>query len=320
MSSLKNSIIIEKITESLNYKYLLLLLFNFFKSFTAGLNMNFSIVIPLYNKSYSIKRCIDSVLSQSHREFEIIVVNDGSSDDSLLIVENFYGTEINNKLIKIINQNNKGVSIARNNGVAASQSNYICFLDADDEWLPNFLEKMACLINYYPNAALYTLAYKIQKEGLEPVRSKRGLLSDHCGYVEDFFKASAKGNVVHTSTACVLKSVFIEIGGFPNDIVAGEDLYLWIIIALNNKVACEESFLAIVHIQKDESRGARYNSSVPYPLIYFSENTHLMKNNSLNSYLFTIFYKHFASSILNLKVKEALLRLKYFSKIIITKS
>ncbi|MHA1178102.1 glycosyltransferase family 2 protein [Psychrobacter faecalis] len=278
--------------------------------------MNFSIVIPLYNKSYSVKRCIDSVLSQSYKNFEIIVVNDGSSDESLSIVENMYAIEINKKLIRIINQNNQGVSIARNNGVAASQSNYICFLDADDEWLPNFLESMAGLINDYPNAALYTLAYNIQKEGFKSVKSKRGLPRNHRGYVEDFFKASAKGNVVHTSTACVLKSVFIELGGFPNNVVAGEDLYLWIMFALNNKVACEESFLTMVHIQKDDSRGSRYNSSVPYPLIYFSENTHLMKNSFLNRYLFTIFYKHFASSILNFRIKEALLRLKYFTKTI----
>lgn len=277
--------------------------------------MNFSIVIPLYNKSYSVKRCIDSVLSQSYKNFEIIVVNDGSSDESLSIVENMYAIEINKKLIRIINQNNQGVSIARNNGVAASQSNYICFLDADDEWLPNFLESMAGLINDYPNAALYTLAYNIQKEGFKSVKSKRGLPRNHRGYVEDFFKASAKGNVVSTSTACVLKNAFIDLGGFPNNVVAGEDLYLWIMFALNNKVASEESFLTMVHIQKDDSRSARYNS-VPYPLIYFSENRDLLRNISLRKYLFTIFYKHFARSLLDFRINEALLRLKYISKIV----
>lgn len=281
--------------------------------------MNFSIVIPLYNKSYAVKRCIDSVLSQSYKGFEIIIVNDGSNDNSLSIVENTYAVEIEEGCIKIINQKNQGVSIARNNGVSASQSNYICFLDADDEWLPNFLESMVCLIHDYPNAALYTLAYNIQKEGFKSIKSKRGLLNTHRGYVEDFFKASAKGNVVHTSTACVLKKVFIELGGFPNNVVAGEDLYLWIMFALNNKIVCEESFLAIVHVREDNSRGARRNS-VPYPLIYFSENKNLIKNNSLKNYLFTIFYKHFVSSILNLKIKEAILRLKYFSKTITPKS
>lgn len=273
--------------------------------------MNFSIVIPLYNKSYSVKRCIDSVLSQSYKNFEIIVVNDGSSDESLSIVENMYGIEINKKLIRIINQNNQGVSIARNNGVAASQSNYICFLDADDEWLPNFLESMAGLINDYPNAALYTLAYNIQKEGFKSVKSKRGLPRNHRGYVEDFFKASAKGNVVHTSTACVLKSVFIELGGFPNNVVAGEDLYLWIMFALNNKVASAEIFLCTVHIQKDNSRLSRTNS-IPYPLQYYAANNHLIVNRSLKKYLFTIFYKHFLNSLLKLNFNEASHRFKFY--------
>lgn len=276
--------------------------------------MNFSIVIPLYNKSYAIKRCIDSVLSQTHKEFEIIVVNDGSSDDSLSIVEKSYVIEIKKKRIKIINQKNQGVSIARNNGVSVSQANYICFLDADDEWLPNFLQSMVYLIDDYPNAALYTLAYKIKREDFESVNSKRGLISNHRGYVEDFFEASAKGNVVHTSTACVLKSIFIKTGGFPNNIVAGEDLYLWIMLALNNKVVCDESFLAIVHIQKDESRRARRNS-VPYPLTFFSENKQLYRPKSLNKYLFVIFYKHFFYSLLSLKPKEVILRLKTYTKI-----
>ena len=277
--------------------------------------MNFSIVIPLYNKSYSIKRCIDSILSQTYRKFKIIVVNDGSTDNSMNIVEQTYANEISVGTIRTINQINQGVSVARNEGVKASSAKYVCFLDADDEWLPNFLESMAGLINDYPNAALYTLAYNIQKEGFKSVKSKRGLPRNHRGYVEDFFKASAKGNVVSTSTACVLKNAFIDLGGFPNNVVAGEDLYLWIMFALNNKVASEESFLTMVHIQKDDSRSARYNS-VPYPLIYFSENRDLLRNISLRKYLFTIFYKHFARSLLDFRINEALLRLKYISKIV----
>lgn len=276
--------------------------------------MNFSIVVPLYNKAYSVERCINSILSQTNQNFEIIIVNDGSTDNSIDIVNQNYTTEISTGTIKIIDQVNQGVSITRNEGVKASTAQFVCFLDADDEWLPDFLETMAKLIQDYPMASLYTLAYYKQIGKGDLIKSKRGLSNNHRGYVNDFFKASAKGNVVHTSTSCVLKSKFNELGGFPAGIVAGEDLYLWIQFALNNKVACEESFLSIVHIQKDSSRVARRNS-VPYPLVYFSNNKHLIKN-SLDRYLFTIFYKHFAVSLLNLKFKEAFLRFKYYSKII----
>ena len=108
--------------------------------------MRFSVIIPLYNKAYSIERCIGSVISQTYQNFEIIVVNDGSTDDSAKKVINSYSNEITSGKIRIIYQPNKGVSVARNNGVEASNCEYICFLDADDEWKPHFLELMKNLI------------------------------------------------------------------------------------------------------------------------------------------------------------------------------
>lgn len=275
--------------------------------------MKFSVVIPLYNKEYSINRCIDSVLSQTYPNYEIIIVDDGSTDTSLPKIKSTFSKEIKSERIKLLEQSNQGVSIARNNATNLATSNYICFLDADDEWLPNFLETMVKLIHDYPDASLYTLAFYVKKGNSKLVKSKRGLKSGHRGYVEDFFKSSSKGNLIHTSTACVLKETFISIGGFPEGVVAGEDLYLWIRFALTDKVACEENFLAVVYLQEDDSRSAR-NNSVPYPLVYFSENRDLQIPGSLNRYLFTIFYKHFARSVLDFKFKEAFLRLQYFSK------
>lgn len=275
--------------------------------------MNFSIVIPLYNKSYSIKRCIDSVLSQTHKGLEIIVVNDGSSDDSLSIVENSYAIEINKKLIKVINQDNQGVSIARNNGVAASLSNYICFLDADDEWLPNFLQSMAYLIDDYPNADLYSLAHMVNEEGIGLIKPRHGLPDNYRGYVEDFFEASSKGSLANSSKVCIRKQALMVIGGFPEGVVAGEDIYVWIRLALNGSVAVDMSYLSIVYQQADNSRSAR-NISVPYPLIFFSENKAISRSKSLDKYLFMIFYKHFFHSLFSLNFNEAANRLKVYTK------
>jgi glycosyltransferase involved in cell wall biosynthesis len=251
------------------------------------------------------------VLSQTHKKFEIIVVNDGSSDDSLSVVENSYPIEINKKLIKIIDQNNQGVSIARNNGIAASQSNYICFLDADDEWEPSFLEKMAALIIDFPNADTYSLAHMVKKEGIGLIKPKHGLTDGYRGYVKDFFKASSRGSVVKSSKVCVKKQALLIFGGFPEGVVAGEDLYVWIRLALNGKVACDMSFSVIVHQEEDQSRYSRKNS-VPYPFTFLSKNKYVKKNKSLNKYLFVIFYKHFLSSLSNFKLKEASFRLYYY--------
>lgn len=278
--------------------------------------MFFSIAIPLYNKSYSISRCIDSVLSQSFTSFEIIIVNDGSSDDSLSIVEYRYINEIRSGLITIINQNNQGVSVARNNCINAANSEYICFLDADDEWLPNFLEKMNELIADYPDADLYCLAHMIKNDKVEkPVKPKHGLSDSHRGYIGDFFLSSCKGDVARSSKVCVRKASLVSIGCFPVGVVAGEDLYVWIRLAINGKVACDMEYVAIAHYEIDNSRKFRKNS-IPYPILFFSKNKEMLCDKSLRRYLFVIFYKHFGKSLISLRGKEAILRLRSYLSMI----
>jgi glycosyltransferase involved in cell wall biosynthesis len=273
--------------------------------------MNFSVVIPLYNKAYSIQRCIDSVLNQTTKSFEIIIVNDGSTDSSMEIIEENYNNLLDGENFKLITQDNKGVSVARNTGIENSSYDYICFLDADDEWLPSFLETISLLVRDYPSADLYSLAHVINKAGSGIKKAKHGLPDNFRGYVSDFFKASSKGSVVKSSKMCVKKSSILEFGGFPIGVVAGEDLYVWIKLALKGRVACDMSYLAVIHQEEDDSRRARKNS-VPYPLIYFSQNKVIERASSLNLYLFSIFFKHFISSILSCRFKEAYLRIYYY--------
>lgn len=273
----------------------------------------FSVVIPLYNKQYSIENCINSVLQQEFKNFELIVVNDGSKDNSLEIVKNICNFNNSNINIRIINQENQGVSIARNNGVKYSRFEYICFLDADDEWSSDFLLNMKNLINKYDDADLYCLAHLIKK-GNTLIKPKHGLDEGFEGYVSDFFLSSCKGSVAKSSKICVRKPALLDIGGFPEKIVAGEDLYVWILLALNGKVAASMKFNTIVYQEVDDSRHSRKNS-VPFPLIYFSSNKYLLKSTSLKKYLFSIFIKHFLFSIKNKNFREAYLRLKFFCKI-----
>ena len=119
--------------------------------------MRFSVVIPLYNKAPYVKKALESVFAQTFRDFELIVVDDGSTDDSLNVAKEVL--DASGIYHQLIHQDNAGVSTARNNGVASSNGDYICFLDADDWWAPNFLERMDWLIKEYPEAGIYGVNY-----------------------------------------------------------------------------------------------------------------------------------------------------------------
>jgi len=112
-------------------------------------NTMVSVIIPLFNKEVYIKKCIQSVLAQTYSNFELIIVNDGSTDGSLLKVLEFVDSRIS-----FLTQENSGVSIARNNGVSVSKHDYIAFLDADDWWEPTFLEEMKALVETFPDAGI----------------------------------------------------------------------------------------------------------------------------------------------------------------------
>lgn len=97
--------------------------------------MKVSVVIPVYNRERTIKRCIDSVINQNYEAFEIIVVDDGSTDNTLRIIEEEYV-----RIVRVIKQNHKGAQAARNAGIRAAKGEYIAFLDSDDEWMPDKLK------------------------------------------------------------------------------------------------------------------------------------------------------------------------------------
>lgn len=279
-------------------------------------NIFFSVVIPLYNKAYSIQRCVESVLNQSYTNFEIIIVNDGSTDNSVEILKIIYKEQLESTKVILIEQKNQGVSVARNIGIENSKSAYICFLDADDEWKEDFLIKILRLVIDFTGASMYCLAHKISKNNSLPMKKKQAFKEDFRGYVKDFFFSSSISDVANSSKVCIKKEALLEIGGFPAGITVGEDLYVWILIALKNKVAYEVSYSVIVHHQTDDSRISRRNS-VPYPFVYFSQNKNIKLTKSLKKYLFLIFYKHFLSSLLRFKFKEAYLRLYFYIKIFI---
>lgn len=191
----------------------------------------FSIIIPLYNKEKFIEKTLNSVLDQTFTDFEIIIVNDGSTDESLSKIE-----KIKDSRIKIYNSVNKGVSNARNLGIEVSNSNLLAFLDADDIWKKNHLEEMKALNKSFPNCGLYAMGYsKVYGEN-NPIKADYNGINLGPAIV-DFFKSSLKDCIAWTSAVMIPKSTFNKIGYFNEELRSGQDTDMWIRIALEFKIA-----------------------------------------------------------------------------------
>ncbi len=194
--------------------------------------MRFSVIIPLYNKAPYVKKALESVLSQTFRDFELIVVDDGSTDESLAIAQSVL--DVCDLPHQLIHQDNAGVSTARNNGVAAAQGGFVSFLDADDWWAPTFLERMDELIQAYPDAGIYGTNYYYVKNGVEKV-CLAGIDTGYINYCKVYAErlrmplTSISVSISRDSLNCYK--------GFNAALKLGEDFDLWIRIALHSKVA-----------------------------------------------------------------------------------
>ena len=185
-----------------------------------------SVVIPLYNKAPHILGTLSSVLAQDLQPLEIIVVDDGSTDNGAEIV-----ARMDNVLIKLHRQANRGVSAARNAGVAMATGSHIAFLDADDEWYPQHIETLLALIQRFPGLGAYSTMHVI-RHGNAEIRPQCPYPEGSSNQVDDFFARFSRGlSIINASTACVDRDALIAIGGFPEDVSRGEDIIVWIKLA-----------------------------------------------------------------------------------------
>lgn len=202
-----------------------------------------SVIIPLYNKAPYIERALRSVLSQTVLPEEVIVVDDGSTDGGGEIVLSF-----REPFIKLVRQENRGVSGARNKGLALAQGDLIAFLDADDVWKPRFLEVILRLREKFPQAGAYAVAYDIVRPDGSLEKSNLTILPPHQdeGIIENYYRV-ARYYPLWTSALAVPKQILIEIGGFPLFERRGQDLDSWLRIALFYPVVWRRESLAIYY-------------------------------------------------------------------------
>jgi glycosyltransferase involved in cell wall biosynthesis len=228
-----------------------------------------SVVIPLYNKGKYIERALSSVLSQTHQPLEVIVVDDGSTDDGPERVLKF-----NNPEIKLIRQENKGPGAARNVGLDRAKGKYIAFLDADDEWLPLFLERG---IEHFSQVreTIATISFGYD----EPTRDYAKLVRswDARGVLDGVYELSAAtvpslavSLLAYMSPwSTIAKTEIVKkYGGFFDRFrcVYGEDAYLWLKVLLNEKVGVSREKLVIFH---SEASSLSNNLQGPPPIAPF---------------------------------------------------
>ena len=223
----------------------------------------FSVIIPVYNKENYVEKTIKSVLSQTWPDFELIVVDDGSIDNSFKVI-----TSIIDYRIKVYQKKNEGVSVARNYGVEMSSKEFICFLDADDEWAPNFLEVMHDTILKYPNRRFFTSAFMSRSNTKETIyeiqigNSDDFVIDDYCGlFIRNRQAICCVGSV------CVKKSLLIEVGMFPPGVKRGEDHDLWLRLVCKDKIVYTKRTRMIYYLDTENNSRAKYNSykeSFPY--------------------------------------------------------
>lgn len=199
--------------------------------------MRFSVIIPLYNKAPYVAKAIQSVLSQTFTDYELVIVDDGSMDDSVAIASDIIEGHSN---CRLLSQENAGVSVARNHGVEKSQGDYLCFLDADDWWDTNFLEEMSHLIEDFPDAGIYGTNYTIVNETKHKTRVAKigveeGFVKGYVNYCRAY--ANTMYMPLTSISVAIPRPVFDEMAGFPKGIKLGEDFLLWIRIALKHNVA-----------------------------------------------------------------------------------
>ena len=147
----------------------------------------FSIIIPLYNKEASIAQALDSVLAQEYQDFEIVVVDDGSTDGGASVVENYGDARI-----RLVRQANAGVSAARNRGIEEARGEYVAFLDADDVWMPGFLSEIAALQREFPQCRAQATNYVFNSNSVKsPTILRKIPFSGEHGVLTNYFEVAS---------------------------------------------------------------------------------------------------------------------------------
>ena len=226
-----------------------------------------AVVIPLFNKESAIASTIASVLGQSRLPDELIVVDDGSTDKSLSTARQTIGKTPAEVRCSLVSQANAGVSAARNRGVREATSDYIAFLDADDEWDPACIAEFEKLATAFPSATLLSVRLAKRKPDGRIV-PESSALKDFFGIVAEPVETYRRGyGILSSSSVAVRRDAWAESGGFPENARKGEDIFLWLKLMMAGTFAHSSAPLSFWRDQYSDV--VSRNGTVPHYLAHF---------------------------------------------------
>lgn len=218
----------------------------------------FTIVIPLYNKELSIRNTIESVLNQTYQNFEIVIVNDGSTDNS---IETIDAITISDDRIKVVHQKNQGVSVARNCGIKEANYEWVAFLDGDDLWEIDHLEEITKMMDMFPKEKVYVTSFEYSDKRPMFKYPRKNTISK----IDNYFKEAIREKLMWTSIVVANKECFDKVGFFNPNLNRGEDLDLWARLAREYRIIKSTKITAL-YINEDlsslTSSKSNYNESI----------------------------------------------------------
>lgn len=208
-----------------------------------------SIIIPLYNKGELVRCALASVAAQDFSDYEVVIVDDGSTDNSVAEAQRFI-EEAGMGNVRIVAQANAGVGAARNRGIGEARGEYVTFLDADDTWSPVHLNALANLAANYPACNVFATNYEnmLPDGKVIPNRLSKVGFEGGTGVIDNYFEMAAASNPpLWTCAVMVRKDAIAQISGFPVGIKSGEDLLTWARLAARGDIAYDLNPTAVYH-------------------------------------------------------------------------
>lgn len=240
------------------------------------MNPLISVIIPTYNRARMIKRAVESVLAQSYKNFEIIVVDDGSTDGTKEALSEY----INKGEIKYILQNNAGPGVARNNGIQKARGELVAFLDSDDEWMPDKLEKQVKVFQQKGDDIIVFSNMEYINERGEKIGELFQKTRPSDGMI---LKQLLSDNFISTSSVVAPRSIILKAGGFAKNnklFSIGEEHILWLKLASSTEFCYIQEPLVRYHIHSGQIISSKFRilSSLFFELIYLFKNAGIFNN------------------------------------------